>query len=389
MDGDGAAFAAAVARRDRISHGGDDSGKAASLEARGVTLVRGRGQVRASGDVVVDGDDEYGYRDLVVSTGSSARWPPVEGLAEVPTWTSDQALLSAERPNSLAVLGGGPVGCELSQVYARFGVKVILIDDADRLVPKEEPGVTELLARVLRADGVDVRLGAWVERAALVDGRARLSFSDGSSEVTADRVLVATGRRPNVQDIGLEHLGIEPDDDGLEVGPDCRVRGHDHVWAAGDVTGIAPFTHTANYQARIVIANLLGRPARADYRAIPRAVYTDPPMASVGMGEADAIERGIEVVTATRDVSETARAAADGDDLGRLVLTADRRRGVLVGAAAIGPHADEWIAEATLAVRAEIPIALLAEVVHPFPTFSEAMEPPLRELAARLENEPT
>ena len=283
------------------------------------------------------------------------------------------------------VLGGGPVGCELSQVYARFGVSVTLVDDADRLVPKEEPGVTELLAGVLRDDGVELALGLVAERAELVDGRARLTFSDGSAAV-ADRVLVATGRRPNVEGIGLDRLGITCDDDrdGLEVGPDCRVRGHDHVWAAGDVTGIAPFTHTANYQARIVVSNLLGRPATADYRAIPRSIFTDPPVASVGMGAEEAGTQGIEVVTATMDVGETARAAADGDDLGLLVLTADRRRGVLVGASAIGPHADDWMAEATLAIRAEIPVPVLADVVHAFPTFSEAMEPPLRELAERL-----
>jgi len=382
LDDDESGFAAAVARRDRISRRGDDSESARSLEERGVTLVRGWGVVASPGVVVVDGE-EHGYRDLVVATGSSARWPPIEGLNQVPTWTSDQALLSPERPASLVVLGGGPVGCELSQVYARFGVRVTLVDDAERLVPNEEPAVTALLARVLRDDGVVLRLGSSVESAALVGGRAALALANGST-VDADRVLVATGRRPTVEGIGLERLGIEPGEGGVETGPDCRVAGHDHVWAAGDVTGIAPFTHTANYQARIVISNLLGRPAEADYRAIPRAVYTDPPVASVGMGEAEAREAGVDAVTATMDVAQTARAAADGDGRGVLVLTADRRRGVLVGAAAIGPHADEWMAEATLAIRAQVPVAVLADVVHAFPTFSEAMEPPLRELARRL-----
>ena len=382
LDDDESAFAAAIARRDRVNHGGDDSGNASALEARGVTLVRGWGEVRGVGVVVVGGD-EYGYRDLVLATGSTARWPPIEGLADVPTWTSDQALLSPERPASLVVLGGGPVGCELSQVYARFGVEVTLVDDAGRLVPREEPGVTDLLAEVLKADGVELVLGSRVERAALVEGRARLTLSSGST-LDADRVLVCTGRRPTVEGIGLERLGIEPGAGGIEIGPDCRVVGHDRVWAAGDVTGIAPFTHTANYQARIVISNLLGRPAEADYRAIPRAVYTDPPVASVGMGEAEARKQGIDAVTATMDVAQTARAAADGDHLGLLVLTADRGRGVLVGAAAIGPHADEWMAEAVLAIRAEVPVAVLADVVHAFPTFSEAMEPPLRGLAGKL-----
>ncbi|MEA2716115.1 MAG: hypothetical protein QOI99_432 [Actinomycetota bacterium] len=382
LDDDEAGFAAAVARRDRVSRKGDDSASASSMEERGVTLVRGWGEVKSPGVVAVDGV-EYGYRDLVVSTGSTVRWPPIEGLDSVPTWTSDQALLSPERPASLVILGGGPVGCELSQAYARFGVRVTLVDDAERLVPREEPSITDLLAGVLREDGVELRLGASVQRAEAVDGAARLTLADGRS-LQADRVLVATGRQPTVAGIGLERLGIEPGDGGLEVEPDCRVRGHEHVWAAGDVTGIAPFTHTANYQARIVISNLLGTPARADYRAIPRAIYTDPPVASVGMGGSDARDQGIEAVTASMDVGQTARAAADGDRGGRLVLTADPVRGVLVGAAAIGPHADEWMAEATLAIRAEVPIAVLADVVHAFPTFSEAFEPPLRELAERL-----
>ncbi len=371
LDSDEEGFAAAVAWRDRVARGGDDTEAARGLEARGVTLVRGRGVVEAPGVVVVD-RHRYGYGDLVVATGSSARWPAVRGLSEVPTWTSDQALLAVERPSSLIVLGAGPVGCELSQVYARFGVDVTLVDEADRVVPREEPGVTDLLADVLRSDGVRLRLGARVAAADVVAGGARLRFED-DSVLTAERVLVAVGRAPNVAGIGLERLGIE----ALEVGDDCRLVGHAHVWAAGDVTDIAPFTHTANYQARVVVSNLLGRPTRADYRAIPRAVYTDPPVASVGTLEGDG------VVTATMDVGQTARAAADGGGGGgRLVLAADRRRGVLVGAAAIGPHADEWIGEAVVAIRAEVPLTVLADVVHPFPTFSEAFEPPLRELAA-------
>ena len=373
-DGD-TAYAAAVARRDEIAEHRDDSEAAASLTDAGVVLVRGRGRVSRPGVVAVDGR-ELAYTDLVLSTGSKAVVPPIDGLDGVPTWTSDEALSASERPASLLVLGGGAVGCELAQVHARFGTRVVLVDTAEQLLGREEQSIATLLAEVLRGDGVDVRLGAGVDAVEAVDGGARCRLSDGSS-VQVERVLVATGRKPWTDGIGLEVLGIEPGEHAqLEVDDHCRVA--EHVWAAGDITGIAPYTHGANYQARVVAANLLGEARTADYRAIPRAVYTDPPVASVGMDAATAAEQGIEARTAVMDLGQVARTATEGVG-GRLVLTA--ADGVLIGAAAIGPHADEWLSEATLAVRARVPLAVLADVVHAFPTFGEAYEPPLRELA--------
>jgi pyruvate/2-oxoglutarate dehydrogenase complex dihydrolipoamide dehydrogenase (E3) component len=384
LDDDALAFRSAAQRRDDISVHRDDAEAAQGLQGAGVTLVRGRGRVARDGVLEVDGR-ELRWRDLVVGTGSTSVRPPVDGLEDVPTWTSDEALSAQDRPESLLVMGGGAVGCELAQVHARFGVAVTLVESGPRLAGTEEPSIADLLADALRASGVDVRLGVSVERCVNGGTGAVVHLSDGST-VEAARVLVATGRKPTTGGLGLDVLGIEPNDQGaLEVDDHCRVRGQQHVWAAGDVTGIAPYTHTANYQARIVAANLLGGERTADYRAIPRAIYTSPAVASVGMPEEQAREQGIDAVTATMDVAEVARAATEGAGGGRLVLTADRRRGVLIGAAVIGPRADEWLSEATVAIRGEVPLSVLQDVVHAFPTFGEAYEPPLRELAAKVQ----
>ena len=371
-----AAYQAAVRRRDDIAEHRDDSGAAQELDEAGVVLVRGFGRITGPGRLDVDGR-ELSWTDLVVATGSRAVVPPVDGLDAVPTWTSDEALSAQQRPASLLVLGGGAVGCELAQVHARFGTSVVLVDPGDQLLGREEPSVARLLEAALRDDGVDVRLGVEAERFEPGGAGARCHLSDGST-VEVERVLTATGRAPWTDGMGLEALGISPGEQGeLVVDDHCRVT--EHVWAAGDVTGEAPYTHTANYQARIVAANLLGEDRAADYRAIPRAVYTEPAVASVGLDEAAAREAGLDPQTAVMDLREVARTSTEGSSGGRLVLTA--AGGVLVGAAAIGPHADEWLSEAVLAIRARVPLAVLADVVHAFPTFGEAYEPPLRELA--------
>jgi dihydrolipoamide dehydrogenase len=381
LDGDRLAFRAAVRRRDELSGGRDDGDKARSIVKRGAVLVRGTGRITRPGVVSV-GARELGYRDLVVATGSQPVIPPIEGLAAVPTWTSDQALSAPDYPASLLILGGGAVGCELAQSYAGFGVPVTLVESAGQLMGNEDAAIAAALAEVLRGSGVNVLLSSNVTRMAAAGGGARAVLSDGTA-IEAARVILAAGRAPATAGLGLDVIGVTPAKSGaLRVDDHCRVEGQDHVWAAGDVTGIAPYTHGANYQGRVVTDNLLGGSAAADYRAIPRVAYTDPAVASVGMTAQQAREAGIDVTTATADVSKMARAATDGSPLGWLVLTADRARGVLIGAAAIGPHADDWICEAAVAIRACVPLAVLADVVHPFPTFAEAYEVPLRQLAA-------
>ena len=383
LDGDQPAFGAAVRRRDDLSHHGDDSRAAASITGRGVTLLRGAGRITGPGQVSVAGQ-EFGYRDLVVATGSSPAIPPIDGLDRVPAWTSDQALTAPQYPASVIIVGAGAVGCELAQAYASFGVLVTMIEPGDQVASGEDAAVAGQLAAVLRGGGVIVRTGTGIDRVAPGPaGGVRAELDDGSA-AEASQLILAAGRAPATAGLGLEAIGVTPLPSGaLSVDEHCRVTGQEHVWAAGDVTGIAPYTHGANYQARVVTDNLLGGRAAADYRAIPRVIYTEPPVAGVGLTERRARTAGLEVDTATMDLSQLARPATDGTAAGLLVLVADRARGVLVGASAVGPGADDWITEAGVAIRGEVPLAVLADVVHPFPTFAQAYEVPLRELAAR------
>jgi pyruvate/2-oxoglutarate dehydrogenase complex dihydrolipoamide dehydrogenase (E3) component len=378
----------AIARRDEVTRHLDDAPTAAAMAEAGVTVVRGRGTLMRPGAVAVEGV-EYGYTDLVVATGSEPVTPAVEGIADVPTWTSDEALTRPDLPRRLVVLGGGPVGCELSQIYAAFGSQVTIVEAAERLLSAEAPFAGDLLADALRRMGADLRLGVSATSAERTETGLRLMLSDGG-HIDADRILVAAGRRPRVADLGLERVGVPADPDrGIAVdvtcqatvAPDAEPDGTT-VWAAGDVTGLAPYTHAANYQARVVISNVLGKRREADYRAIPRAVYTTPSVYAVGVSPVSAT--GLELVAAGYDLAETARAAVEDDDRGRVELYADRSRGVLVGAAAVGLYAEEWMSEITLAIRAETPLSILTDAVHAFPTYGEAIEPALRELAERL-----
>ena len=380
----------AVERRDVSAEHRDDADAARGLEKAGVTLVRGHGTVTGAGRLSAAGRELAWSRALVVATGSQAVVPPVPGLDAAPTWTSDQALSSPELPARLAVLGGGAVGCELSQVYARFGSRVTVVEAGDTLLAGEPAWVGGMLGDALRADGVDVRLGAAAARVEMVEGGVRVVPERGAA-FDVDRVLVATGRQPRSDGLDALHLGLE-DGAPVEVDARCRVRRGDavlpDVFAVGDVTGVAPYTHTANYQARIVAAQLLGRhPRDADYRAVPRAVYTDPAVFSVGLSADAARESGVDVAVAQSDVAETGRAFVSGAAAGesppaaRLELVADRAAGHLVGAVAVGPDADSWASELALAVHARVPLEVLADLVHAFPTWGEGILPAVRELA--------
>ncbi len=392
-----AAWREAVSRRDSVAEQRDDRYHLRALESIGVEVVRGRGRVTGWGRLAVEGSSPrlLSFETLVLATGSRPSLPPVEGLEQAALWTSEDALSSAELPSSLAILGGGPVGCELAEIYAGYlpAGRITLLESADRLLSSEEEAIGLALADHLRRRGVEVAVGARLERAEQVGAHTLCHLASGEV-LTVARFVVAAGRSPNTGGIGLEQLGVELGAGGeVMVGEDLLAardpESGRRLFAIGDVNGIAPFTHAAKHQARQLAATLLGEgaPTRGLF---PRCVYTDPPLAAVGLTVAEARERGIEVETAGMDLAGTARAEAEGrlagDGLspesgGLVLLVADKERGVLLGASAFGPRADEWIGQLTLAVRAELPLALLSDVVQPFPTYCEALTPLFRQLA--------
>ncbi|MEO8106318.1 MAG: NAD(P)/FAD-dependent oxidoreductase [Actinomycetes bacterium] len=367
-----AAWASAVAMRDERANHLDDRETAQGLQRDGVEIIRGEGRIAAPGTVLV-GEKELAYENLLISVGAAAVLPPIPGLDDARPWTSDDALTSGELPDSLLILGGGAIGVELAQVYSTFGTKVTVVEALDRLLPLEEPEVSARVLKVLAETGVVASLGVGVDRVSMSGASTILHLKD-ASELSGDRLLVATGRRPRTEGYGLDVLGIDGSKGGVSIGSDGRVLGHRNVYAAGDVTGRFPFTHTANYAGRVVAANVLGGEARMNLDAVPRGVFIDPPVAGVGLSAKQASDEGRSVVSSTMDVGETARGWLESEQ-GVVVLVADSDRGTLVGASAIGPRADEWISQVTLAVRAEIPVATLVDTIQPFPAVSEVLFP--------------
>jgi pyruvate/2-oxoglutarate dehydrogenase complex dihydrolipoamide dehydrogenase (E3) component len=358
--------------RDQITSGWDDAGQAKWLADHDAELVRARGRVAAPG-VVEAGGRELEFEHLVVATGSSASAPPVPGLEGSGYWTSREATSAKAVPASLVVLGGGVVGCELAQFYARMGSQVTILQDVDHLLPRDDPEAGALLAEALEADGVTLRLGTLTERVER-DGERFVLHLHGGETIDGEKLLVATGRRHNAGDLGLERLGVEVGKTGIAV--DDRLQAAPGVWACGDVNGIALFTHAGKYQARVAAANVAGGDARADHRAVPAATFTDPQVASVGVHEGEGL------VSATWRIDRTARASTyeRPKRKGFLKLFAHRERRVLVGAVAVGPEAGEWMGQVTLAVRAEVPVDVLRDTIQPYPTFSEAISFAARDL---------
>ena len=374
--------AAALAWRDFMVSNYSDAGQEKWLADSGIDLLRGTGRLAGTGVVEVDGV-RHTAEHVVVATGSEPIIPPIPGLRELDgIWTNREATGMKAVPHRLLILGGGPVGVEMAQAVRRFGGEVALIDGADHLLAREPTPLGEALGEVLRRDGIELFLGAHVT-AARRDGEDYVLELDDGRELRGDRLLVATGRRPRVEGIGLETVGVEADAKGIPV--DARLRAGERLWAVGDVTGVWPLTHTGKYQGEVVAANLHGEPREAHYEAVPRVVYTDPQAASVGESEA--------LFSATAAVKNVAKAAtyshAYADDNGFLTLLSDGER--LTGAYALGPEAGEWLQQATLAIRARVPLDVLRDTIQPFPTFSEIYVDALKALRGEItaEQRPT
>lgn len=355
---------AALEWRDFMVSDWDDTDKADWLDKKGIALHRGSARFLEPGKLMV-GDDEISSERIVIASGSDPVIPPVEGLEGLDgAWTNREATETKEVPERLLILGAGPVGVELGQAFSRLGSSVVIVERDDRVLAKEHPSAGEALARALEREGIELRLGATAKRA----GRHGDGFSltlAGGEELRGDRLLVATGRKPRSSELGLENAGVMTDERG-NVQVDERLRAADGVWAVGDVTGIMPFTHVGKYQARIAVADMGGRQARADYRAVPRVVFTDPQVAAVGDTQGPR-----EGTNSLQSISRTSTYTREYEELeGFLTLFADETK--LTGAVAVGPEAGEWLGQATLAVRAGIPIELLRDTIQPFPTFSEA-----------------
>jgi pyruvate/2-oxoglutarate dehydrogenase complex dihydrolipoamide dehydrogenase (E3) component len=349
--------------RDQVVGGLDDSAQAKWLAERRIELVRAHARVPEVGVVEADGR-RLAYDALLLATGSAPAIPPLPGLDAVDSWTTRDATSAAAVPESLVVLGGGVAGCELAQLYRRLGARVTIVQRSPRLLPRVDAEAAELLEAAFGEDGIELRLGAQVEGVEPAGAGVRVTLASGET-LDAERLLVATGRRPNVD--GLEPLGLELTPGGVVV--DEHLRAADGAWAAGDVTGVALFTHVGKYQGRVAAANVAGTPAKADYRAIPSVAFTDPQIAQVGTLDGEGL------VAATWRVDRTGRSSTYERPKrpGFVKLVADPGRGVLVGAVAAGPESGEWLGQLALAVRAEVPIDVLRDTIQPYPTFSEAI----------------
>ncbi len=360
----------------------DDTVAVQRFEDAGGRFVRGRARITAPGRVSVTTEHgEQVFRAsqaILLNPGTEPAIPPIEGLVDAPLWTNRDAVAIEDVPASLTILGAGPIGCELAQVFARFGSAVTIVESQSRLLPAEEPEVGDVLARVFDAEGIQIRTGV---SATKVSPDATVVSLDDGGAITSERLLVATGRHADLVALGVGAVGLDETARGIDV--DERMRAAERVWAIGDVTGKGAFTHVSMYQANIAAADILGEnPQPAEYHAVPRVTFTDPEVGAVGLTEQAARDRGIAVRTGVAAIPSSARGwihKAGNDGVVKLVEDADR--GVLVGATVVSPAGGEVLAMLTLAVDAQVPTARLRRMIYAYPTFHRAIEDALADLS--------
>jgi pyruvate/2-oxoglutarate dehydrogenase complex dihydrolipoamide dehydrogenase (E3) component len=371
--------AAALAWRDFMVSNYSDAGQQRWLASRGIDLLRGTGLLAGTGVVEVDGV-RHTAEHIVVATGSDPVVPPVPGLRELEgVWGTREATSMKAVPRRLLVLGGGAAGVELAQVVRRLGGEAVIVEGADRVIPREAAPLGQALGEALGRDGIELVLGKHAT-AARREGEEYVLQLEGGTELRGDRLLVATGRRPRVEGIGLETVGVQAGPHGIPV--DDHLRAGERLWAIGDVNGIWPLTHVGEYEGDVVAANIAGQPRPANYEAVPRVVYTDPQAAAVGA--LDATYSGTALVS---EVPKTATYTHDyAQSNGFLTLLSDGER--LTGAYALGPEAGEWMQQATLAIRAHVPVEVLSDTIQPFPSFSGIYGTALVELQMNIAGKP-
>jgi pyruvate/2-oxoglutarate dehydrogenase complex dihydrolipoamide dehydrogenase (E3) component len=370
---------AALAWRDYMVSNHTDTGQEKWLASHGIDLFRGTGRLAGTGVVEVDGA-RHTAEHVVVATGADPIVPPLPGLRELEgVWGTREATSMTAVPRRLLVLGGGSAGVELAQVVRRLGGEAVLVEGADRVIPREAAPLGKALAEALRRDGIELMLGMHAT-AARREGEEYVLEFDGGKELRGDRLLVATGRRPRVEGIGLETVGVEADPHGIHV--DDHLRAGERLWAIGDVNGIWPLTHVGEYEGDVVASNIAGDPRPANYEAVPRVTYTDPQAAAVGALEAE--YSGSALVSEVPKTATYTHAYAESN--GFMTLLSDGER--LTGAYALGPEAGEWMQQATLAIRAHVPVEVLSDTIQPFPSFSGIYDTALTELRMQIADKP-
>jgi pyruvate/2-oxoglutarate dehydrogenase complex dihydrolipoamide dehydrogenase (E3) component len=366
--------------RNEATDNWDDKAAVERFEGKGGRFVRGHGRITGPNTVSVDGREFEARRGIVLNTGTEPAVPPIPGLAGTPLWTNREAIQATEVPASLLVLGGGAIGAELAQVYARFGSKVTIVEALSHLLPSDEPEAGALLADVFAREGIEVHVGAKATGVRHENDQFTLTI-EGGGTFTAQRLLVATGRRGDLEATGLGGIGIDVSARAVPV--DSRLRVAPGVWAIGDMTGKGAFTHVSMYQAEIVVADILGVQSvpAADYRALPRVTFTDPEVASVGMTQSQATEAGIDVLVGKAELPATSRGwiHGPGND-GFIRLLADAGRRILVGATVVGPSGGEVMAALQVAIVAEVPVDRLLHMIYAYPTFHRGILDALRDL---------